>query len=132
MKPRLSDQEKLLRKERQKADREARALARIGAESQDLGKVFVQDLIGGGHEILFKLKPRQELLWFVCIKCNVDVLRYQGREWDRLGAEHNGLHWKLREHVHTGKLGKGSRAKKVLDKHPTLPGLDMSGEDSAS
>jgi hypothetical protein len=116
----LTPYEQLLRKQRMQAKREeARAQVALAAD-QNLGTVFVQDMIGGGHEILFRLAPKQELVWDVCVKCHVEVLPYKGRQWDKLGAENHKRDWKLREHVHTGALGKKASRKKIKEQHSTL------------
>lgn len=83
-----------------------------------LGRVLVQSSLTGQRELSFASSVAVH--WGYCDKCHVDTVRAVGGVWDRLGAVITPKSTTLREHVHTGKMGKGSRSRKILARHPKL------------
>lgn len=89
-------------------------------------RLFVQSLTTGGEELRVALERGDPgIPWEPCARCHVEVFRTRPERgtwklWDKLGAREVGSDVVLREHAHTGLLGRRAGNKRVEAAHPVL------------
>lgn len=83
-------------------------------------KHFIQAGIGLAAQVQFEWPHGKPFDPDACPRCHDPILNIGERRWNVLGAERRGDCAYMLEHVCQGRMGKRSRARRVVEKHPAL------------